>query len=129
MATTPPPVKGLRHLALFVSDVDRSVAWYTANFGMTEEWRPDPENAYLTGGTDNLALHRGEVRPGVNLDHLGFLVATPDDVDLWEGFLRDRGVEPEAPARTHRDGARSFYVKDPDGHRIQVLFHPPISDK
>jgi catechol 2,3-dioxygenase-like lactoylglutathione lyase family enzyme len=33
------------------------------------------------------------------------------------------------PVKTHRDGARSFYFKDPDGVLIQLLYHPPISDE
>ena len=124
-----PPMQGLRHLALYVADVERSVAFYRDLFGMEVEWRPDPDNAYLTGGTDNLALHRGAVAPGVNLDHLGFLVPTAEAVDAWEAWLRERGQPPLNAARTHRDGARSFYLLDPDGHRIQVIYHPPISGK
>jgi hypothetical protein len=31
--------------------------------------------------------------------------------------------------KTHRDGARSFYFRDPDGLLIQLLYHPPISEK
>jgi catechol 2,3-dioxygenase-like lactoylglutathione lyase family enzyme len=110
-----------------VADVERAVGFYARVFGMRVEWWPDPDNAYLTSGSDNLALHKGPAQRGVSLDHIGFVVPAPDDVDLWEGRLRDLGVAPEAPARTHRDGARSFYALDPDGHRIQVLFHPPIS--
>lgn len=122
-----PPMHGLRHVALYVGDVNRSVAFYGDVFGMEEEWRPDEDNAYLTGGSDNLALHKGEVATGKTMDHIGFVVPKPDDVDAWERRIRDLGHTPDAPARTHRDGARSFYIKDPDGHTIQVLYHPPIS--
>lgn len=122
-----PPMEGLRHVALYVGDVERSVSFYCEVFGMQLEWQPDPENAYLTGGSDNLAIHAGTVAAKTNLDHIGFLVPTMDAVDAWEKRLRDLGHEPFAAAKTHRDGARSFYVPDPDGHVIQVLFHPPIS--
>jgi catechol 2,3-dioxygenase-like lactoylglutathione lyase family enzyme len=123
-----PPMEGLRHIALFVADVERSVAFYSDAFGMKVEWQPDEDSAYLTGGSDNLALHRaGKVEPKTNLDHIGFLVPTMDAVDAWETRLRGLGHQPYAPAKTHRDGARSFYLPDPDGHVIQVLFHPPIS--
>lgn len=122
-----PPTLGLRHVALMVTDVDRSVDFYTRVFGMDVEWRPEPHAAYLTSGTDNLALHRGPVEEKVSLDHIGIVVPTPEAVDQWERRLRSLGHPPEAPARTHRDGARSIYVRDPDGHRIQVLHHPPIA--
>ncbi len=124
-----PPLLGLRHVALYVTDVDRAAAWYGRVFGMQVEWRPDPDNAYLTGGSDNLALHRGRVERGANLDHIGFLVPSPEAVDLWEARVRALGFDPEAPARAHRDGARSFYLRDPDGHLVQVLYHPPISGR
>jgi hypothetical protein len=38
------------------------------------------------------------------------------------------GVTCEKSPRTHRDGARSFYARDPEGNVVQVIYHPPISD-
>ena len=126
-----PPLIGLRHAALRVRDVDRSLAFYCEVLGMRLEWRPDKENAYLTFGSDNLALHQltpghepGEVQA---LDHLGFALASPEDVDLWASRLQDKGVELTHPPKTHRDGARSFYFRDPDRILIQFIYHPPIS--
>jgi hypothetical protein len=31
------------------------------------------------------------------------------------------------PLRHHRDGSVSFYIRDPDGNVIQLLFEPSIS--
>jgi hypothetical protein len=31
------------------------------------------------------------------------------------------------PLRQHRDGSASFYIRDPDGNVIQLLFEPNIS--
>ena len=63
------------------------------------------------------------------LDHLGLIVRSADDVDRWAEFLKHRGVPLDALPRTHRDGARSCYFRDPEGNQIQVIHHPPISDK
>jgi catechol 2,3-dioxygenase-like lactoylglutathione lyase family enzyme len=57
------------------------------------------------------------------------VVRTPGLVDEWAAFLESRGVTIDAVPRTHRDGARSCYFRDPDGNHIQVIHHPPISDK
>jgi len=87
---------------------------------------------YLTSGRDNLALHRaGDPRAasGQALDHLGVVVTEPEDVDRWAEFLESRGVTIVAKPKTHRDGARSCYVTDPDGNVIQIIHHPPISGK
>jgi len=126
----PNPTSGMRHVALTVADLQACEHFYVDLLGMQVEWRPDPDNLYLTSGVDNLALHRGA--PGFSpagdqrLDHIGFIVDRPEDVDAWHGFLREHGVTIKAEPRTHRDGARSFYCADPDGNVVQVIFHPPI---
>src|SRR5206468_4566772 len=58
------------------------------------------------------------------LDHLGLIVREADDVDRWATFLDSRGVTIDAKPRTHRDGARSCYFKDPDGNTVQIIHHP-----
>jgi catechol 2,3-dioxygenase-like lactoylglutathione lyase family enzyme len=123
---------GLRHLALRVRDLDAMTAFYVELLGFHVEWQPDADNVYLSSGSDNLALHRdggvkGTTGSDTALDHLGVVVGAPSDVDLWAGFLEARGVGLEDRPRTHRDGARSCYVRDPDGNRVQIIFHPPIS--
>ena len=140
MEAARPPVDGLFHVALNVADVGRARAFYRDVLGFRVEWEPDPDNVYLTSGTDNLALHRSAGRvtaaptgpadsSGQALDHLGLLVREADDVDRWAAFLESRGIALDAPPRTHRDGARSCYLSDPDGNKIQIIHHPPISKK
>ncbi len=123
---------GIRHIALRVRDMAQSLDFYSHVLGMKVEWQPDPQNAYLTSGSDNLALHEvpeaapdGQNAPG--LDHFGLLVSRPEDVDQWASVLEARGVKLLRAPRTHRDGARSIYFRDPDGFLIQLLYHPPIS--
>jgi catechol 2,3-dioxygenase-like lactoylglutathione lyase family enzyme len=124
---------GLRHLALKVHDLDAMKRFYVELLGFEIEWEPDPDNVYLSSGIDNLALHRstqptvGDSTTGGALDHLGLIVRTPGDVDRWAAFLEGRGVAIDAAPRTHRDGARSCYFKDPDGNSVQIIHHPPIS--
>ena len=122
---------GLRHLALFVRDFESTKRFYSDLLGFEIEWEPDPDNAYLTSGTDNLALHRAPADhpKGTKsvLDHFGLIVRRAADVDAWASFLEERGVEIVHSPRTHRDGARSCYVRDPDGNVVQIIHHPSIS--
>ena len=121
--------RGLRHLALRVSDVPRAVDFYTRVFGMRVVWQPDAENAYLSSGCDNLALHRGahgEPQAGA-LDHLGFIVPSIEEVEAGWRWAQAQGLDVVHPLRHHRDGSVSFYIRDPDGNVIQLLYEPEIS--
>jgi len=131
-----PTHAGLRHVALNVTHLDDMKRFYVDLLGFVVEWEPDPDNVYLSSGTDNLALHRAPSastvaggEPQSPLDHIGVIVRAADDVDRWAAFLESHGVAIDAKPRTHRDGARSCYFRDPDGNRVQVIHHPPISHK
>ncbi len=130
--TKPNPTSGMRHVALFVQDIQACEHFYVDLLGMEVEWRPDPENVYLSSGNDNLALHQapdGHLMSGGRLDHIGFILTTPEDVDAWYQWLLEHNVEIKTEPRTHRDGARSFYCVDPGGTVVQMIYHPPISGK
>ena len=127
MATPAVRVQGLCHLALKVRDVQRAAAFYADIFGMTVAWAPDAENVYLTSGSDSLALHQDrDVGAGGALDHLGFLVASPDAVHAAAAALEARQVPIATPPRVHRDGSVSCYCRDPDGNLIQILYLPGV---
>jgi catechol 2,3-dioxygenase-like lactoylglutathione lyase family enzyme len=135
-----PTHRGLRHLALNVRDLERMKRFYVDVLGFSVEWEPDADNVYLSSGIDNLALHRAATPPAGPassagpsasgaLDHLGLIVGTAGEVDGWAAYLASRAVPIDAQPRTHRDGARSLYFRDPDGNRVQIIHHPPISEK
>jgi catechol 2,3-dioxygenase-like lactoylglutathione lyase family enzyme len=134
-----PSHAGLRHLALGVRQLEAMKRFYVDVLGFEVEWEPDADNVYLSSGVDNLALHRSPalmttVSPaqpggGSSLDHFGLIVRSAAEVDAWAAFLEGRGITLDARPRTHRDGARSCYFKDPDGNSIQIIHHPPISGK
>lgn len=103
--------------------------FYVGVLGYEVEWRPDPDNAYLTNGEDSLALHvDGEAaRADTRLDHIGVLLDLPEDVDSWAEHLGRSGATIAAAPKTHRDGCRSFYALDPEGNKLQFLWHPALS--
>ncbi len=130
-----PQGQGLRHVALNVMDLATSKTFYQTWFGMTIVWEPDAENVYMSSGIDNLALHQipkehlpaYRERHGQCLDHMGFVMDSPESVDrLYERAVR-AGVEIVRHPKHHRDGSYSFYLADPDRIVIQILYEPTIS--
>ena len=122
--------RGMRHVALKVSDLERAKDFYVRVFGMKVVWQPDPDNAYLSSGSDNLALHHAPTaanEPGQRIDHLGFIVATIEDVEASYEWAKSAGLEIVHELKHHRDGSVSFYIRDPDGNLIQALYEPTIS--
>ncbi len=123
---------GLRHVALNVENPQRSKEFYTRVLKMQVEWEPDPDNVYLTSdGHDNLAIHASppgpKSREGQAVDHIGFALPTPESVDEWYAWVKAQNARIVKEIKTHRDGARSFYMADPDGVVIQMIYHAPIA--
>ena len=125
----PQPTRGLRHVAIFVKDLEACLHFYVDLLGMSIEWQPDQDNVFLTSGNDNLALHRTDqthTSSEQKLDHIGFIINTPEQVDDWYQFLDHHNIKMRTPPKTHRDGARSFYCYDPANTVVQMIYHPPI---
>ena len=129
---------GLRHLALRVTNLQRSQTFYERLFSMRVVWQPDADNVYLSSGHDNLALHQIPETDLQNfnplhhqrLDHFGFLMESPEAVDQkfdqMGVLLHDCGGKVVKPPKRHRDDSYSFYIADPDNNQVQVLYEPTM---
>ena len=123
---------GLRHLAINVKNPEISKEFYMKLLGMKLHWQPDPNNIYLSSNDmDILALHKGGVdkNTGQFLDHMGFFVKKEDDLYKWYDKCKEFGAKIKRDIKKHRDGSSSFYLYDPDGIVIQMLYNKIISNK
>jgi catechol 2,3-dioxygenase-like lactoylglutathione lyase family enzyme len=100
---------GLNHLALRVTDLDRSQAFYERHLGMTRIPSTAASPRLMACGPHVLNLFKAD-RP--QMDHVCFTVPDYDAVRAADR-LRAQNVAPDVEAdRVH------FY--DPDGYKLQV---------
>lgn len=117
-------VAGLDHVVLRVADAEVSLDWYQQVLGLeglrVDEWRRG-EVPFVSVRVDDTTiidlLESG--RSDGALDHVALVV---DDVDLDE--LAASGTVDVVTGPASRWGARgtgrSLYVRDPDGHVIEL---------
>ena len=118
----------LAHTCYRITDIDRSVAFYTA-LGFEELRRmPIREEAInvfmgLPGDGPRLEL---TYNFGVDSYELGtgygHIAVTVDDLDGTLARLAEQEIKPERPPYTVREGgSRLCFVRDPDGYRIELI--------
>jgi lactoylglutathione lyase len=118
----------LLHTCYRITDVDRSVAFYTA-LGFEERRRmPIRDEAInvfmgLPGDGDRLELTYNfgveSYDVGTGYGHIAISVA---DMEETLARLAEQGIEPErAPYRVRVGGSLIAFVRDPDGYRIELI--------
>jgi len=110
-------ITGLNHLTLAVSDLQRSVAFYSEALGFAVKMH-GPSSAYLEAGDLWLALVRDpDMRrePLLEYSHAAFTIAA-EDLPALIDQLALVGVN----RWQESDRADSFYFLDPDGHKLEL---------
>jgi catechol 2,3-dioxygenase-like lactoylglutathione lyase family enzyme len=111
----------LNHVAVTVSDRERSAAFYGQHFDLTDRVQDD-EHRLILGSQDGslLALSEGTVPRGLpHTNHFGFQLLGPDDVRAARERLRKADV-PEAEWQDD-DAFVRVQVVDPDGYRVELF--------
>jgi len=128
------------HIALIVSDVGRSAAFYGTKLGMIQVHRPDFDRhgAWFTMGNINLHLIKG--RPAVHADddlivsHFAINVGTRADMMNLISRLNDLGIPYREnisvpnPGEGTNVAVKQAFVRDPDGHYIEFCSCKTLED-
>ena len=118
----------LNHVAIHVADVERSCTFYRDALRLERLPRPafDFPGAWFRLGTHqelHLIGRRDPVAPANANNHFALRV---DDLAAWEEHLRQAGAEFH-PKQLRPDRAGQIFLRDPDGHFIE-LFTPASID-
>jgi glyoxylase I family protein len=128
---------GIVHVALTVTDLDRSVPWYSTLFGQEPDHVQDVEPiraAVWTLPALTVALHEfvhhaskgsfDELRPG--LDHLAFRCTNRDELETWAVRLDALGIVHSNIVEAPYGSGLSF--RDPDNIALEFFAPPPPPD-
>jgi glyoxylase I family protein len=130
-----PDFPSLAHVAVTVSDLERSTRWYSALFGSEPVLDEDEEGGtfhhtvFLLGGGQLFGIHT-HTEPGggsfdersVGLDHVAFALAGRGELQQWADRLTELGVSHEGIRDAGYGSGVSF--RDPDGIALE-FFAPP----
>jgi lactoylglutathione lyase len=129
-SVTRPRILGVAHIALRVSDVERSRAFYRDFLGYEEPYRLDNADGSLSltfikiNDRQYIELFPG-LRPEEDrLHHIGLYV---DDAETMRRYLASRGVRVPDRVGRARIGTSNFAVTDPDGHTVEFVQYQPES--
>jgi lactoylglutathione lyase len=124
----------LIHTCYRIGEIDRSVEFYKA-LGFEEVGRmpirDEAINVFMGLPGDGARLEL-TYNHGVDSYELGtgynHIAVTVSDLDGTLAALAGRGIEPERPPYSLREGGtRLCFVRDPDGYRIELIERDPAT--
>lgn len=124
----------ITHVALTVTDLERSVPWYRELFGadpvIDEDTGPFRHVVWMLGSGTLVGIHQfpklessepcSELRPGI--DHLAFGCASRAELEQWQSRLEELGISHGGIVDAGYGSGLSF--RDPDNIPLE-FFAPP----
>jgi catechol 2,3-dioxygenase len=121
----------LGHVVLNVSDLERSVAFYTTilGFSISDVYPNDMMPGgmvFLRCGPDHhtvaLVGSLPDASRNVELNHIAFEVSTLDEVLRARDHLRHHGVQIDFEGRRRAGVQIAVEFRDPDNHRLEIYW-------
>jgi catechol 2,3-dioxygenase-like lactoylglutathione lyase family enzyme len=129
---------GLHHVTLICRDLTRTTAFYRDLLGLalvaerTNDDDPDSRHFWfgaaegragsLVSFLEYPAMPQGVVGAG-STHHLALAVESAEEQLAWRDYLRSRGIP--CTDVFDRGGFRSTYLRDPDGHILEIATRGP----
>ena len=124
-------LRGLHHVTAISSDLERTIAFYRDTLGLPivhdapSDDDPEARHVWFDGGDGDgylTFMEYAELPAGVvgvgSTHHFALAVDSPEELDAWKGYLAEQGIETSDVFE--RGGFRSLYLRDPDGHVVEI---------
>lgn len=108
-------ILGLNHITIAVSDLERSLNFYSNTLGFTPHARWD-SGAYLSIGELWFCLSLDEPCPKDDYTHLAFDISSQD----FESFAKRVVALDVEVWKENKSEGQSLYILDPDGHKLEI---------
>ena len=123
-------ISGIHHITLLVADVERSLGFYRNVLGLRlvkQTVNEDDRSArhLIFGDADGLLitcleypdLDEGRVGRG-STHHFALSVESEAELNAWRQYLEERGIS--TTQVMEREDFKSIYLRDPDGHIVEI---------
>ena len=127
-------LRGLHHVTAISADLERTIAFYRDVLGLpivqdeVSEDDPDARHVWFGAGDGTLIsfmeypqLPEGVVGRG-STHHFALRVDSPEEQEAWRDYLREREID--CTDVFQRGSFSSLYLKDPDGHVVEIATRP-----
>lgn len=135
-------LRGLHHVTAICADLERTTAFYRDLLGLALVHEAasddDPDARHFWFGTEGEGglgapgtlisfleypdMAAGQVGTG-STHHFAFIVESAEEQEAWRDYLREHGVQ--CTDVFDRSQFRSVYLRDPDGHIVEIATRGP----
>jgi catechol 2,3-dioxygenase-like lactoylglutathione lyase family enzyme len=121
---------GLSHIALEVTDLDRTCVFYQNIFDMEIMYKEEGFLQLTTPGSNDIMVFEKceKVSPHGSVKHFGFRAPRPDDVEIARHRILAAGAT-IIDEGEFVEGSPFIFFKDPDGYVIEIWYEKTAGDE
>jgi catechol 2,3-dioxygenase-like lactoylglutathione lyase family enzyme len=131
-----PKIKGLSHVVLYVTDLEKMVAFYRDVLGLVKYREHPGRMVFMTADPEmedhELALAKGREGNAKIVAHIAWRVETPAEVKEYYERFKALGVPIDhcvSHAYEEMGNTVSCYFLDPEGNRLEIYALVPERDE
>ncbi len=125
-----PKIFGISHAGFYVTDMAKARAFYEGFLGFASPFsipRPTSNEQLVwikVNDRQSIELFPGsEVAP--DADRLYHIAVEVDDAEAMRVYLQSKGVAVPAKTPIGRVGNKNYFIKDPNGNRVEIVEYLP----